>query len=56
LLEDVEDLDVLFVPVGGGGLCAGTAIAVARTRGVLGSPVAPRGAAPRYLARRERAP
>lgn len=28
LLEDVPDLDVVVVPVGGGGLCAGTAITV----------------------------
>lgn len=28
LLEDVHDLDVVVVPIGGGGLCAGTAIAV----------------------------
>ena len=32
LLEDVDDLDVIFVPVGGGGLCAGTAITTAAMR------------------------
>lgn len=32
LLEDVPDLDLVVVPVGGGGLCAGTAIAVAAMR------------------------
>ncbi|MCA8964627.1 MAG: threonine/serine dehydratase, partial [Planctomycetes bacterium] len=31
LLEDVPDLDAIVVPVGGGGLCAGTAV-VARAR------------------------
>ncbi len=31
LFEDVPDLDVIVVPVGGGGLCAGTAV-VARAR------------------------
>ncbi len=29
LLEDVPDLDIVIAPVGGGGLCAGTAITVA---------------------------
>ncbi len=32
LLEDVPDLDLVIVPVGGGGLCAGTAITVAAMR------------------------
>lgn len=32
LLEDVPDLDVVMVPVGGGGLCAGTAVTVAAMR------------------------
>ncbi|MEQ1631394.1 MAG: threonine/serine dehydratase [Planctomycetota bacterium] len=32
LLTDVDDLDVVIVPVGGGGLCAGTAITVAAMR------------------------
>lgn len=32
LLADVPDLDLVIVPIGGGGLCAGTAIAVAGTR------------------------
>ena len=32
LLEDVPDLDMVIVPVGGGGLCAGTAITVAAMR------------------------
>lgn len=32
LLEDEPDLDVVVVPVGGGGLCAGTAITVAALR------------------------
>jgi threonine dehydratase len=32
LLEQVPDLDVVVVPVGGGGLCAGTAVAVAGAR------------------------
>ncbi len=32
LLEDEPDLDLVIVPVGGGGLCAGTAIAVAAMR------------------------
>ena len=42
LLEDVPDLDVVMVPVGGGGLLSGTAIAVAgfspRTRVVAAEP------------------
>jgi len=32
LLEDVPDLDVVVVPVGGGGLCAGTAVVVRALR------------------------
>lgn len=32
LLEDVPDLDMVITPVGGGGLCAGTAIACAALR------------------------
>ena len=32
LLEDVPDLDLVITPVGGGGLCAGTAIACAAMR------------------------
>lgn len=32
LLEDVPDLDVVIVPVGGGGLCAGTAVVVRALR------------------------
>ncbi|MFO1030399.1 MAG: pyridoxal-phosphate dependent enzyme [Planctomycetota bacterium] len=32
LLEDVPDLDVVVVPVGGGGLCAGTAVVVRTLR------------------------
>ncbi len=32
LLEDVPDLDLVFVPVGGGGLCAATALTVAGVR------------------------
>jgi threonine dehydratase len=32
LLEDVPDLDVVVVPVGGGGLCAGTAVTVRAVR------------------------
>ncbi len=32
LLEDVSDLDVVITPVGGGGLCAGTAITVRAIR------------------------
>jgi len=32
LLEDVPDLNVVIVPVGGGGLCAGTALTVAAVR------------------------
>jgi len=32
LIEDVEDLDVVMAPVGGGGLCSGTSIAVKGTR------------------------
>lgn len=32
LLEDVPDLDLVVVPVGGGGLCAGTAVTVASLR------------------------
>ena len=32
LLEDVADLDVVITPVGGGGLCAGTAVAVRALR------------------------
>ncbi|MFO1076409.1 MAG: threonine/serine dehydratase [Planctomycetota bacterium] len=32
LLEDVPELDVVVTPVGGGGLCAGTAVAVAALR------------------------
>lgn len=32
LLEDVPDLDVVVAPVGGGGLCAGTAVAVRALR------------------------
>jgi threonine dehydratase len=32
LLEDVPDLDAVIVPVGGGGLCAGTAVAVGAVR------------------------
>ncbi|MEA3075887.1 MAG: threo-3-hydroxy-L-aspartate ammonia-lyase [Actinomycetota bacterium] len=34
LLEDVPDLDVIVVPVGGGGLAAGTCIAAAAATGV----------------------
>ncbi len=34
LLTDVTDLDIVVVPVGGGGLCAGTAITVAAMRPV----------------------
>lgn len=32
LLEQVEDLDLVITPVGGGGLCSGTAVAVAGVR------------------------
>ena len=32
LLQDVPDLDLVIVPVGGGGLCAGTVLAVAGLR------------------------
>jgi threonine dehydratase len=32
LLEDVQDLDVVVAPVGGGGLCAGTAVTVRALR------------------------
>ncbi|MFY9344615.1 MAG: pyridoxal-phosphate dependent enzyme, partial [Planctomycetota bacterium] len=32
LLEDVRDLDAVITPVGGGGLCAGTAVAVRTLR------------------------
>lgn len=32
LMADVPDLDVVVVPVGGGGLCAGTAVAVRALR------------------------
>jgi len=32
LLEDVPDLDVVLAPVGGGGLCAGTAVVVRALR------------------------
>lgn len=39
LLEDVPDLDVIVTPIGGGGLCAGTCIAVAPVRVIGGRPV-----------------
>ncbi len=39
LLEDVVDLDVLVTPVGGGGLCSGTAIAADGRRVIGASPV-----------------
>jgi len=32
LMEDVADLDVVMAPIGGGGLCSGTSIAVKGTR------------------------
>jgi threonine dehydratase len=38
LIEDVPDLDVVVTPIGGGGLCSGTCIAVAPIRVVGGSP------------------
>lgn len=38
LLDDVPDLDVVVTPIGGGGLCSGTCIAVAPTRVIAGVP------------------
>jgi threonine dehydratase len=39
LCEDVPDLDVIVTPVGGGGLCAGTSVAVSPVRVIGGQPV-----------------
>ena len=39
LLAEVPDLDVIVTPVGGGGLCSGTCIAVAPRRVIGGHPV-----------------
>ena len=38
LIEEVPDLDVVVTPVGGGGLCSGTCLAVAPVRVIGGSP------------------
>jgi threonine dehydratase len=39
LVAEVPDLDVVVTPVGGGGLCSGTCLAVAPLRVLAGSPV-----------------
>jgi threonine dehydratase len=59
LLEDVPDLDDLIVPVGGGGLCAGTAVTAAAMRPglrVLGAEPAAADDAARSLASGVRQP
>jgi len=38
LIGDVPDLDAVVTPVGGGGLCSGTCIAIAPVRVIGGSP------------------
>ncbi len=38
LIDEVPDLDVVVTPVGGGGMCSGTSIAVAPTRVIGGVP------------------
>ncbi len=38
LAEEVPDLDVVVTPIGGGGLCSGTSVAVAPTRVIGGMP------------------
>ena len=38
LISEVPDLDVVVTPIGGGGLCSGTCIAVAPVRVIGGSP------------------
>ncbi|HYL53572.1 MAG TPA: pyridoxal-phosphate dependent enzyme [Acidimicrobiia bacterium] len=39
LCEDVPGLDVIVTPIGGGGLCAGTSVAVSPVRVIGGQPV-----------------
>jgi threonine dehydratase len=38
LVQEIADLDVVVTPIGGGGLCSGTCIAVAPLRAIGGSP------------------
>jgi len=38
LLDEIPDLDVVVTPIGGGGLCSGTCVAVAPRRVIGGSP------------------